>query len=123
MVSIGGRSRVSTRRSTPPAGPRRSARGWSDSCVVGDAGPAQRGEQHRHGLGRELVERPVAVLADAEVGLGERVDAVTLGEVDQQADLDAPALDERHRLEQRAPARVLAGERLHEPGEVRGTAR
>ena len=69
--------------------------------------------------GPELLERTVAVLAHVEVDLRDRVDAEVGDEVDEQPDLDAPALDERHRLEQRAPARVLAGERLHEPGEVR----
>ena len=69
--------------------------------------------------GPELVERAVAVLAHVEVDLRDGVDAEVGDEVDEQADLDAPALDERHRLEQRAPAGVLTGERLHEPREVR----
>ena len=41
-----------------------------------------------------------------------------LHDVDEQSELDAPALDERQRLEQRAPPGVLAGERLHDVGEL-----
>jgi hypothetical protein len=47
------------------------------------------------------------------------VESVGGDEVDQQADLDAVALHERDRLEQRPPSRVLAREGLHEPAEVR----
>ena len=37
----------------------------------------------------------------------------------EEPELDAPTFDERQRLERVAPARVLAGERLHHVGELR----
>ena len=55
---------------------------------------------------------------DIEVDLGDGIDAEVGDEVDEQSDLHSPALDERHRLEQCAPSRVLAGERLDEAREV-----
>ena len=42
-----------------------------------------------------------------------------LDDVDEEAELDAPSLDERQRLEHLAPAGVLARERLHDVGELR----
>src|SRR5436190_5347388 len=58
----------------------------------------------RHGLRGELVERPVAMRARAEVGLGDDVGAEACRDVDEQRDVDAVALDERELLEQLAPA-------------------
>ena len=54
-----------------------------------------------------------------EVDLAEALDPDPLGGVDEVADLDRVAGEERDRLEQRAPARVLAGERLDDPGQLR----
>ena len=86
--------------------------------VDGDPGPAQPRHQDRHRLGPELLERSVPVVPHVEVDLGDGVEAEVGDEIDQQPDLDAPALDERHRLEQRPPAGVLTRQRLHEPREV-----
>ncbi len=76
-------------------------------CSTDDTGAAQRGDEDRGGLRAELVERAVAVLAHAEVDLRGRGEAVPLDDVDQESELDAPALDERQRLEDVAAARVL----------------
>ena len=61
----------------------------------------------------QLGQRPVAVLAHAEVDLGDRVEPQPVVGVDQQPDLDAVARRERHRGQQLAGARVLAAQRLH----------
>ena len=50
--------------------------------------------------------------ADVEVDLAETVEAEPLGEVDEVADLDRVAGEERDLLEVLAPPGVLAGERL-----------
>ena len=68
-----------------------------------DAGAVEDGGHHRFGLGHELVERAVAVEAHAEVDLGDVVDAERAGDVDEQADVDAIAVDELDRLERGAP--------------------
>ena len=91
----------------------------ADSPMSSAVGAPQRGLQHRHGLGRELLERAVAVHAGAQVDLGDRLGPEALGEVDEQAEVDAVALDEGHLLERLTPAGVLAGEGLHDGGEVR----
>src|SRR5207248_7500164 len=75
--------------------------------------------QDRRGLWRQLVERPVAVLAGAEVDLGGHVGAELRGDVDEQGDVDAIALDERELLEQLAPAGVLAAQGLHDRRQLR----
>ena len=54
-----------------------------------------------------------------EVDLAEALDADPLRGVDEVADLDRVAGEERDRLEQRPAPRVLAGERLDEPGQLR----
>ena len=58
------------------------------------------------------------MLAHAEVHLRGRAESDARHDVDEEPDLDAPALDERHRLEHVAPAGVLAAERLDESGEL-----
>ena len=58
----------------------------------------------------------MGVLADLEVDLGDRVESRFRVRVDQQADVDAVAGDERQALEQFAPGRDLAGERLADRG-------
>ena len=60
----------------------------------------------------------VAVRADVEVDLDQSVDAEASGQVDQQADVDAVALDERQLLEHLAAAAVLARQRLVQAGEL-----
>ena len=70
----------------------------------------------------ELVDRAVAVLAHAEVDLRDRVAPEALDDVDEQPELDAPTFDERQHFERVAPRRVLAAERLHDVGELAGTA-
>ena len=57
--------------------------------------------------------------ADAEVDLGERAEAAEPQQVDEQPDLHAVAGDERHLLQGRAAAGVLAAQRLDEPGQLR----
>ena len=59
------------------------------------------------------------MFAHAEVGLRDGVDAEPFGDVDDEPELDAPALHERDRLEHLAPARVLARQRLHEARQLR----
>ena len=68
---------------------------------------------------RQVRERPVAVLAHAEVDLRDRVAPEAVDDVDQQTQLDTPTFDEREHFERLAPARVLAAERLHDVGELR----
>ena len=72
---------------------------------VGESGAPQRGHQDRGGLRAELIQRSVAVLAHTEVHLRGRTQADPGDDVDEQADLHAPALDEGHRLEHVASAR------------------
>ena len=61
---------------------------------------------------RQVAERLVAVDPPLEVDLADGRQPVGLDDVDQQADLDRVAGEERHALEERAAAGVLAGERL-----------
>ncbi len=120
---IGGRSRtsigdglgfvVSASKRTSSAASARSAR---------SPGATQRGDEDRGGLGPELGERPVAVLAHSEVDLRGRRDAEPLDDVDEEPELDAPPLDERQRLEHVASPGVLTRERLHERVTAAGTA-
>ena len=73
---------------------------------------SQRGDEDREGLRSEIGKRPIAVLAHPEIDLRDRVDAERRDDVDEESELDAPPLDERHRVEHLAPTGVLAGERL-----------
>src|SRR5439155_23509013 len=70
-------------------------------------------------LGTELVEGAVAVDAYAKVDLGDRGEAHALDDIDEEAEVDAVALDERDLLEELAAARVLAGKRLGEHRQLR----
>src|SRR5688500_7330882 len=54
----------------------------------------KRGLHDRGGLGRQLVERTVAVVADAEVDLSDHVGAEAGGDVDEQPDVDPVTVDE-----------------------------
>src|SRR6478672_762082 len=54
-----------------------------------------------------------------EVDLTEALDAQPFGRVDEVADLDRVAGEERDRLEQRAAARVLSRQRLDHPRQLR----
>src|SRR5262245_2943483 len=56
--------------------------------------------------------------APLEVDLAEALDPDPLGGVDEVADLDRVAREERDRLEQRPTPRVLPGERLDETGQL-----
>ena len=76
-------------------------------------------DQDGVGHGRQLAQRLVAVLARAEVGLGERVDADQLLGVEQHRDLHAVADREGEPLEQLAARGHLAGEGLGEAGQRR----
>src|SRR5580704_3530042 len=62
-------------------------------------GAFERGAQHVDGLRPQLVQGPVAMDALAEVHLGQAVGAERLGDVDQQAELDAVAAGESELLE------------------------
>src|SRR5947208_2592698 len=83
------------------------------------AGPLQRGEQDDGRHRAEIVERPVAVHPHAEVDLRDRVDTAGAAHVDEQAEVDAVALDERHPLEDGTRCRELAGQRLNDVGQLR----
>ena len=61
---------------------------------------------------RQALQLLVAVHPPLQVDLAKAVQAEPLREVDEVADLDRVAGEERDRLEMLAPARVLAGERL-----------
>ena len=76
------------------------------------------GPQHVDGLGPQLVQRPVAVDALAEVDLGQAVGPELLRHVDQQAELDAVAAGEAQLLEDPAVGRRLAGQGLAHPGQL-----
>ena len=81
-------------------------------------GPAERRLEHREGLRAELVERPVAVPAQAEVDLRDGLGAGEVGDVDQQAEVDAVPLHERQPLQQGPAPGVLARQRLHDRRQV-----
>ena len=61
---------------------------------------------------RQVRQRLVAVDPPLEVDLPDRRQPGVLEDVDEQADLDGVAGEERQRLEQRPPAGVLPGQRL-----------
>ena len=70
--------------------------------------------------GESSSRRAVAVAAHAEVDLGDGAPGRTLADMSiEQPEVDAVALDERHRLEHVAPAGVLARQRLHDAGQAR----
>ena len=94
--------------------------------VGSTAGPApvsvharERGLPDLGGHPSEALVVVVAVPPLAEVDLRDRVEPDGVERVDEQADLDAVAGGERQALQQRAAGGVLAGERLHEAGELR----
>lgn len=87
--------------------------------VRDELGAGERDLEHREGLRAELLEAPVAVATGAEVDLRDRLGAGMLGCVEEQAQVDAVALDERELLEQAATACVLAAQRLDDAGEMR----
>ena len=110
----GGRSVTSTTSGSRP--------GRTSTSVVPTRSGAARcsgGLQDRHGLGRQLVERSVAVDPLAEVDLGHGAQPEAGLDVDQQAQVDAVALDEGQLLEHLASAGVLAGQRLDERRQLR----
>ena len=76
------------------------------------------GAEHLGGHHAERVLGLLAVGAGAEVDLRQRVDAVRVDGVEEDGDLDAVPGGERQRLEQRATTGVLAGERLHQSGQL-----
>ncbi len=78
--------------------------------------------QHVDRLGPQLVQRPVAVDALAQVDLGQAVGTKMLGHVDQQAELDPVAAGEAQLLEDPAVRRRLARQGLAYPGELAGRA-
>ena len=94
-------------------------------CTIMAAGAAPSGDalegrpQHVDRLGAQLVQRPVAVDALAQVDLGQAVGSELLGHVDQQAELDPVAAGEAELLEDPAVRRRLAGQGLAHPGELR----
>ena len=61
----------------------------------------------------------MAVFANAEVDLGDAIDAPAVSDIDQESGLDAVALWEGELLEDRAAARVLAAQRLFDHAEFR----
>ena len=91
----------------------RTRRGSVDGADALEGGP-----QDVDGLGPQLVERPVAVDALAEVDLGQAVGPELLRHVDQQPELDPVAVGEAHLLEDPAVGRRLAGQGLAHPGQL-----
>src|SRR5438105_6032978 len=79
---------------------------------------AHGGLQDDEGHLRQVGERLVAVDATLEVDLANRRETCLVEDVDQQPYLDRVAGEERHRLEELPPPRVLPGEGLDEPGEL-----
>src|SRR5207248_11136717 len=67
----------------------------------------------------EVEELLVAVDAHAQVDLGDAVEPEALEDVDQVPYLDSIAGEEGQPLQQLAAARVLAGQRLQQPRELR----
>ena len=141
-----GSARPSARRRSRYSGIRIiGGRSWSASSMTSSDEPAAAGARQLHrraqlgeqaGLAplleplhhrledherhpRQALELLVAVDPPLEVDLAEALDADPLGDVDEVPDLDRVAGEERDRLEQRAPAGVLAGERLDEPRQLR----
>ena len=109
-----GRSR---RRGTSELHERRRLGSPREDALTGQ--PGGRGELD---LGRHPPERlqvVVSVHAHAQVDLGHGVETHAVEHVDEHAQLDAVAGDERDGLEQLAARGELAGERLHEPGQLR----
>src|SRR5262249_42940680 len=79
----------------------------------------QRGLHDAEAHPRQRLHVLIAVHPDLEVDLGDPIEAATSGDVDQQAQLDAVPGGESQLLQQLAPAGVLAGERLHDAGQIR----
>ena len=117
---IGGRSRTSTGTVSIS---------WSSvnraSCSTADAvglepGASQRGDEDR---AAPAARARGAAGCGARAHRGRPARATSIpnadDDVDEQPELDAPPLDERHRVEHLAAAGVLAGERLDDLGEGR----
>src|ERR1700722_2556422 len=77
------------------------------------------GSQHDRGHPGQAGQRLVPVLPGAEIDLGQAGQADLLVHVDQHADLDPVAGEERHVGEQLPTGRELARQRLHEARELR----
>ena len=75
--------------------------------------------QHDRGHPAEVGQRLVPVLPRSEVHLGHGPQADLVEDVNQHADLHAVAGEERDAAEHLAPTGELAGQGLHEPGELR----
>ena len=88
------------------------------AAVTSPGRALERGTQHVDRLRPQLVQGPVAVDALAQVDLRQAVGAEGLGDVDQQAELDAVATGEAELLEDPAVRRGLPGQRLAHPGQV-----
>ena len=88
------------------------------SGAVGHPRPAQGDPQHRRRLVAQLVEAAVAVGAGAEVDLGDGAGPEPGGHVDEQAQVDAVALHERHPLQHLPPGRELAAQGLADGQQV-----
>ena len=122
---IGGRSSVSTayvRGSKPATSSVRGTfelgqRAAGPACAARPAAAAPCGRSRRpSGPGPG---RPGAGAAHADVDLGERVQPDRVQRVDEQPQLHPVADGERQPLQQRAPGRVLAAQRLDEAGQPR----
>src|SRR6202795_2757888 len=88
-----------------------------DAVAVTEVLEANLHDRERHL--REVEESLIAMHPHAEVDLGDRAQAVRLGNREQQAELDAVPGEEGHAFEHAPAARVLAGEWLHQAGELR----
>ena len=98
------------------AAPVASSCGALTKAAAGRRGDAFEGRpQHVDRLGAQLVQRPVAVDALAEVDLGQAIHPEMLRHVDQQAELDPVAVREAELLEDPAVRRGLARQRLAHP--------
>src|ERR1700722_1360712 len=109
-----------------PSAPKRKESGprlettMQSSCVAtGSAGRAcEGGAQDVGGLGTELVERPVAMDAHAQVHLGQRARPDVRGHVDEEAELHPVAVGEPDLLEDATWRRGLPGQRLAHLGQL-----
>ena len=92
--------------------------GESDAGV-GDAAAGQQGRDDLAAHRAQFVQRSVAVGADAEVHLGDRLQSELVVGVDQDPDLHPVAGGERHRGEQLPGAGVLTAQRLQDRAQFR----
>jgi 2-oxoisovalerate dehydrogenase E1 component len=116
LDAAGGRHRVQVRAGFL-TGPGRVGHPWRDRRAALHR-PGQHGPQHRVAHPRQVGQVLMPVLAHARVDLRHRLQAADREHVDQHADLDRVAGQERDREEDVPGRGELARERLHEAGQL-----